>query len=452
MAPKKPPTTHPENTNSSEEECDSSSAQRPNESATEIAHLRQLLQGFVDVQQRKDEELQKEAKRQDQRWRSLQHQFGLLQGKVRRGQRGAQQDAEAQQSQAAHARIYRPVAPDATEGELTRPALTGWPRLPQLKDSDDVEHYFVMFERLALAARWPRTDWAFHLVPLLEGELISRVGIPREILTDQGTNFTSKFMKNVSSLLGIKGIHTTPYHPQTDGLTERFNKTLKQTLRKLANSNGTDWDTWLPYVLFAYREVQASSGFSPFELLFSQQVRSPLDVLKEAWEGENRKQKLNILTHVLKMRDKMSQLTELVHTKMQKSQKHQKHWYDRAARKRVLQPGQKVLLLLPTSDTGLLAKWQGPYEMLRPWNEPDTKSSEQLWIRAVEEDEEAVEQYFPTGGAYSILPDVDHLSAQQQDELQQVIPPKLFSEEPGRTAVTQHNIRITKDEPIQQTT
>ncbi|KAI4887611.1 hypothetical protein NFI96_008962 [Prochilodus magdalenae] len=54
---------------------------------------------------------------------------------------------------------------------------------------------------------------------------------------------------------GIKGIHTTPYHPQTDGLTERFNKTLKQTLRKLANSNRTDWDTWLPYVLFACREV-----------------------------------------------------------------------------------------------------------------------------------------------------------------------------------------------------
>ncbi|KAI4887612.1 hypothetical protein NFI96_008963 [Prochilodus magdalenae] len=164
---------------------------------------------------------------------------------------------------------------------------------------------------------------------------------------------------------------------------------------------------------------------------------------------------------------------------MQKAQEHQKHWYDRAARKRVLQPGQKVLLLLPTSDTGLLAKWQSPYEVhkktgdttyelylpdrkkkfqnfhinvLRPWNEPDTKSSEQLWIRAVEEDEEAVEQHFPTSGAYSILPDVTHLSAQQRDELQQVIPPRLFSEEPGRTTVTQHSIRITKDEPIRQTT
>ncbi|KAL7880119.1 hypothetical protein SRHO_G00023730 [Serrasalmus rhombeus] len=105
-------------------------------------------------------------------------------------------------------------------------------------------------------------------------QLISRVGVPREILTDQGTNFTSKQIKQVYNLLGIRAIHTTAWHPQTDGLTERFNKTLKQTLRKLTNSNGTDWDTWLPYVLFGYREVpQASTGFSPFELFYGRQGR-----------------------------------------------------------------------------------------------------------------------------------------------------------------------------------
>ncbi|KAL7858890.1 hypothetical protein SRHO_G00140370 [Serrasalmus rhombeus] len=51
-----------------------------------------------------------------------------------------------------------------------------------------------------------------------------------------------------------------------------FNKTLKQTLKKQTNSNGTEWDVWLPYVLFGYREVpQASTGFSPFELLYGRQ-------------------------------------------------------------------------------------------------------------------------------------------------------------------------------------
>ena len=104
---------------------------------------------------------------------------------------------------------------------------------------------------------------AFSLV-----QFFSRVGFPREILTDQGTNFMSMLLKQVHQLLGIKGVSTTSYHPQTDGLTERFNQTLKQILCKFINVTGSDWDQWLPYLLFAYRDVpQASTGFSPFKLL-----------------------------------------------------------------------------------------------------------------------------------------------------------------------------------------
>lgn len=62
-------------------------------------------------------------------------------------------------------------------------------------------------------------------------QLFSRVGFPKCIVTDQGYNFMSEQLKQVYKLLGIKGVRTTPYHPQTDGLTERFNQTLKQMLR-----------------------------------------------------------------------------------------------------------------------------------------------------------------------------------------------------------------------------
>ncbi len=117
-------------------------------------------------------------------------------------------------------------------------------------------------------------------------QLFSRVGFPAEILTDQGTNFMSTLLKQVYQLLGIKSLRTTPYHPQTDGLTERFNQTLKQMLRKFVSETGRDWDQWLPYLLFAYREVpQASTGFSPFELLYGRDVRGPLALLQEMWEG-----------------------------------------------------------------------------------------------------------------------------------------------------------------------
>ena len=107
-------------------------------------------------------------------------------------------------------------------------------------------------------------------------ELFSRHSVPMDILTDQGTNFTSALLGELYKMSGVKPIKTTPYHPQTDGLVERFNQTLKQMLRNVINQNGSDWDELLPYVLYAYREVpQASTGFSPFELIYGRDLRGP---------------------------------------------------------------------------------------------------------------------------------------------------------------------------------
>ena len=62
--------------------------------------------------------------------------------------------------------------------------------------------------------------------------LFARIGITQEILTDQGTNFMSQLMMEIYNLLHIKSIRTTAYHPQTDGLAERFNKTPKVRVEK----------------------------------------------------------------------------------------------------------------------------------------------------------------------------------------------------------------------------
>ena len=95
-------------------------------------------------------------------------------------------------------------------------------------------------------------------------QMFSRVGIPREILSDQGTNFMLQLLKELYNLLHIHPIRTSLYHLQTDGLVERFNKTLKSLLRKFVKKEGHDWDMLLPYLLFAYREVpQSTTGFSP---------------------------------------------------------------------------------------------------------------------------------------------------------------------------------------------
>ena len=142
----------------------------------------------------------------------------------------------------------------------------------------------VHFGRLYYATRYPEAvALPTVIAPRVVKELIqlfARVGIPEEILTDQGPNFMSSLLEELYRLLQIRRIRTTPYHPQTDGLVERFNGTLKSMQGKFVADSQNDWDTYLPYVLFAYREVpQESTVFSPFQLLYGRRARGPLDVL-----------------------------------------------------------------------------------------------------------------------------------------------------------------------------
>ena len=143
------------------------------------------------------------------------------------------------------------------------------------------------------ATRYPEAD----ALPSIETErvaealveMFSRVGIPDEMLTDCGSQFTAKVMKEVSRLLSLHQSTTTPYHPMCNGLVERFHATMKQKqmLRRMCAERPKDWDKHLPALLFAIREVpQESLGFSPFELLYERSVRGPMAILRELWSGE----------------------------------------------------------------------------------------------------------------------------------------------------------------------
>ena len=69
-------------------------------------------------------------------------------------------------------------------------------------------------------------------------KMFTRVGIPREILTEQGSNFSSQLLYRLLHIRPIHTLYTSPYHPQTDGLVERFNQTLKSMLRKVVTEEG----------------------------------------------------------------------------------------------------------------------------------------------------------------------------------------------------------------------
>ena len=191
-------------------------------------------------------------------------------------------------------------------------------------------------------------------------DVFARFGIPETVLTDQGTNFVSQLLKELYRLLGVTVIKTSPYHPQTDGLVERYNRTLKEMLRRVIEQDRREL---LPYVLFSYREVpQESTGFSPFELIYGRDVRGPLDALKEHWCAEPRSPD-SVLDYVQRVQERLADASELVRENLEKAQTTQKYYYDRKAREVKLKANDQVLVLLPTSSNKLMARWKGPYRI-----------------------------------------------------------------------------------------
>ena len=99
-------------------------------------------------------------------------------------------------------------------------------------------------------------------------DMYSRLGIPEEVLSNLGTQFVSKCMEEVSRLLSIKRLTTTPYHSICNGLVECFYGTLKKMLRRLFNEQPRQLHRFANPSLFTYTEApQKATGLSPFELL-----------------------------------------------------------------------------------------------------------------------------------------------------------------------------------------
>ncbi|KAK7108528.1 hypothetical protein V1264_016261 [Littorina saxatilis] len=191
----------------------------------------------------------------------------------------------------------------------------------------------------------------------------TRLGLPDEILSDRGTQFTSELMKDVQQLLAIKGLTTTPWHPQTNGLVERFNGTLKSMLKKLAMEQPEKWDEFIPALLFAYREVpQDSLGFSPFELLYGRTVKGPMQILRQLWTEEGASDEAKTTAeYVTDLRNRIEETCEIARDHLAKAALRQAHHYDRNTKRRTLEVGAKVLLLLPTKHNKLELAWRGPY-------------------------------------------------------------------------------------------
>jgi len=150
-------------------------------------------------------------------------------------------------------------------------------QLPMTKQGHDAIVVFV--DRLTKRAHFQSmhtTATAPEVAKIFFTTVFKNHGLPKVIISDRDAKFTSKFWKALFQQLGTKLAMSTAFHPQTDGQTERMNRTLEEMLRIFATYKQDQWDEYLPAAEFAYNNSkQASTGFTPFELDCGQHPITP---------------------------------------------------------------------------------------------------------------------------------------------------------------------------------
>ena len=198
-------------------------------------------------------------------------------------------------------------------------------------------------------------------------QIVCRHGVPEQLLSDRGTNFLSELIKGVCDVLGVKKINTSGYHPQTDGLVEKFNSTLVNLIAKCCETKKRDWDIHLPYLLFAYRTmVQESTQESPFYLLYGRDSRLPTET---GLSMPSPTYELDVEDYRTELTSNLSHAWSLAKQRIEKSQDAQKVQYDKHARKAEVRIGDRVMVYMPSTvqgkDRKLARPYYGPYRVLK---------------------------------------------------------------------------------------
>ncbi|KAK7909313.1 hypothetical protein WMY93_013997 [Mugilogobius chulae] len=201
-------------------------------------------------------------------------------------------------------------------------------------------------------------------------KFFSLFGLPKVVQTDQGTNFMSRVFAQVAKELNITHCFSSAYHPESQGALERFHQTLKSMLRAYCLEFEKEWDDGIHLLLFAAREmVQESTGFSPADLVFAHSVRGPLQLLQEKWLGDPEPQ--NVLDYVSSFRSRLHRACELAKQNLTAAQSDMKCWFDKKAKARHFNPGDKVLVFLPLPGSSLQARYSGPYVIQKKISDRD---------------------------------------------------------------------------------
>ena len=200
-------------------------------------------------------------------------------------------------------------------------------------------------------------------------EFFLRFSLPEQIHSDQGGQFESKLFQEMARILQIKKTWTTPYHPQSDGVVERFNRTLLSMLATVLEDNPWQWEEQLRKVCYAYNtSAHPGLGYSPFYLMFGCKARLPIDVAY-GLPGN--------------LPSSTSQYAQLLHQNLGKAYKavrnnmdhhlhRKKEIYDKKVHGEVFKQGDLVwvhISVWPGASRKLHKPWSGPFKVIKKLSE-----------------------------------------------------------------------------------
>ena len=201
----------------------------------------------------------------------------------------------------------------------------------------------------------------------LVDHFFSRFGVPGELHSDQGRNFESKVFKSCCDLLGIRKTRTTPLRPQSDGMVERFNRTLGEELAKFCSDGQDNWDEKLPLLLMAYRSAEhETTDFSPAHMMLGHELRMPVDLV--IGRPPNTDPPVDSVSYVGRLKQHMEDVHEVARNRLKIAADAMKSRHDLHSRQNNFNNGDKVWLFNPRRVKGkspkLMSDWEGPYEVM----------------------------------------------------------------------------------------
>ena len=227
-----------------------------------------------------------------------------------------------------------------------------------------VQCYFTKWVEM-----YPLPDMKVETVAdVLFREFICRYGLMRQLVTDQGRQFESTLFQELCKRLDIVKLRSSAFHPATNGLIERMNRTMEDMLSKYITQTQKDWDQWSPVLLLEYRSsVHASTGQTPYQMMFGHSPRLPLDILYG--HGPQGSDEYSPDQYVQRIQENLRKCHSQAQQAMLVAAKQQKHTYDVRQNLIEYKTDDQVWAKIFAKKKGicpkLSTKWAGPFKVVK---------------------------------------------------------------------------------------